>query len=155
MLQLSDDLFSNLPELPGQVEQPWTPEQSDEDAAARLLSDPIAVMRGVEAAIGELQTAQAAAASLGDKEKLAQLNAQITAAYSLQSKLMALDILGDMRMNYRKLPNDLKLDLLKITSQHGGLIPKDKAEQGSGFQLNIVLSGAPAAPTPITVENQA
>lgn len=169
-LPLSDDLESGLP--PDLVEPPrpqrnalaagmntdvYVPDQDEESTA--LPSDPAGLMGLVESQIQQLRMAQVNAQTLNDKEQLTKVNAQVQAAYSLMAKLMALDVLSDLRVNYKRLPNDLKLDLLKMVSQHGSLVPKETAgPQGGGFQLNIMFSpGAsqvPATPAPvITVEN--
>lgn len=164
LLPLSDDLESGLPAelVPAESARPqlnrevYVPPGEDDPDSAALPSDPGGLMRLVETRISELRMAQASAQTLNDKDKMAALGSQVAAAYGLLAKLMALDVMTDLRQNYRRLPNDLKLDLLKIASQHGALVPKESTgPQGGGFQLNIVFNGqATPTVTPVTLENQ-
>lgn len=149
LLALSDDLEAGLPAVPDQT--PWDPSAGGEPALELDLT-PSAAMQRVDMLISSLLLTRTQDGLT--KEQLAEVEGRLTIAYRVQSKIIALQVQADLVENYRKLPSDLKLDLLKLMSAHGGLVPKDDKATASPFSLVINMPAAAAAPSTV-VEAQA
>lgn len=136
---LTDDLEAGLPALP--QDAAWTPDTPDESTPTLGLT-PVTALQFTDHLLASILE-QHRSPDL-NKEQLAEIEGKLAAAYRVKSKIIALQVQDDMVTNYRKLPNDLKMDLLKLTSAHGGMVPKDDKANVSPFSLNIILDGSKA-----------
>ncbi len=142
MPPMPDDLMAGLPVLP---------ETDEVSESVELELQPSEALQSLDALTTSL-VLQAEASTT--KEQLQQVEARLTSAYRLRAKVVALEIQTDLVTNYRKLPNDLKLELLKMMSAHGALVPREERTNASPFSL-VINMPAVQSEAPVVAELKA